>query len=73
VTLSDFTDTFGFTIGTTNLIVVNAERVDFDTMSSYEFMVTAADASDPSLTSTANITINLIDYNDLSPVVHNDG
>ena len=53
--------------------MVNAERVDFDTRRSYELVVTATDRADNALTSTATVIINLIDYNDLSPVVHNDG
>ena len=71
--LSDYSNTFGFTPGTAALIVTNAERVDFDTMRTFEFIVTATDVLDASLVSTATVTINLMDYNDLSPVVHNDG
>ena len=75
LTLSEFSNTFGFTVGTAELIVTNAERVDFDTMQSFEFIVTATDILDNSLTSTATVIINLIDYNDhdLSSVIDNDG
>ena len=71
--LSEYSNTFGFTPGTSTLIVTNADRVDFDTMRAFEFTVTATDVLDNSLMSNATITINLMDYNDLSPVVHNDG
>ena len=71
--LSDYSNTFGFTPGTATLIVTNAERVDFDTMRRFEFTVTATDVLDSSLVSNATVTVNLIDYNDLSPVIHNDG
>ena len=70
--LSD-SNTFRFTPGMATLIVANAERVDFDTMRRYEFTVTATDVLDSSLVSNATVTINLLDYNDLSPVIHNDG
>ena len=70
---SDYSNTFGFTPGTATLIVTNAERVDFDTMRTFEFTVTATDVLDSSLVSNATVAINLIDYNDLSPVIHNDG
>ena len=73
LSLSAYTNIFGFTMNTQNLVVVNADRVDFDTMSSYELVVTAADIADSSLTTTAVVNINLMDVNDLSPVVHNDG
>ena len=53
--------------------MTNADRVDFDTMRVFEFTVTATDVLDNSLVSNATVTINLMDYNDLSPVVHNDG
>ena len=71
--LSEYRNTFGFTPGTATLIVTNADRVDFDTMRRFEFTVTAIDVLDNSLMSNATITINLMDYNDLSPVVQNDG
>ena len=72
LSLATFAAIFGFSTGTSTLIVVNADRVDFDTIRSYELVVTATDANDNNLTSTAMVTINLMDYNDLSPVVHND-
>ena len=65
--------TFGLSPGTFTIIVVNADRIDFDTRRSYEFVVTATDENDGTLNSTAMVTINVIDYNDLSPVVHNAG
>ena len=71
--LSDYTNTFGFRPGTSTLIVTNAERVDFDTMRRFAFTVTATDVLDDSLVSNATVIINLLDYNDLSPVIHNDG
>ena len=73
LSLDSFATTFGFSPLTSTLIVVNSDRVDFDTRRSYELVATATDATDSSLTSTAVVTINLIDYNDLSPVIHNDG
>ena len=71
--LSEYSNTFGFPPGTATLIVTNAERVDFDTMRTFEFTIKATDVLNVSLVSTATVTINLMDYNDLSPVVHNDG
>ena len=73
LTLSDYRNTFGFTPGTPTLIVTNAERVDFDTMGIFVFTVMATDVLNDSLVSNATVTINLQDYNDLSPVIHNDG
>ena len=71
--LSDYTNTFGFIPGTPTLIVTNAERVDFDTMRRFVFTVTATDVLDDSLVSNATVIIDVVDYNDLSPVIHNDG
>jgi len=73
LSLDSFATTFGFSTGTSTLIVLNADRVDFDTRRSYELVVIATDFTDSTLTSNATVIINLIDYNDLSPVVHNDG
>ena len=70
--LSDYTNTFGFTPGTSSLIVTNTERVDFDTMRRFVFTVTATDVLDDSLVSNATVIIDVEDYNDLSPVIHND-
>lgn len=64
-------DIFNFRSNSLELIVLDASVLDRETIDQYIFTVVATDAT--GLSSTANVIINILDFNDEAPVITNDG
>jgi len=61
---------FNFRTNSVELDVLDGTALDRETIDQYNFTVIATDATD--LTSTATVTINILDVNDNTPVITND-
>ena len=62
---------FSFRSNSDNLFVLESDVLDRETIDSYMFRVVATDSA--SQTSTATVTVQLLDYNDVTPVITNAG
>lgn len=69
----DIGNIFDFRTNSHALIVVGSEVLDREVIPSYSFTVVATDAATGLQSSTANVTVNLLDVNDQPPVITNDG
>lgn len=69
----DIRNIFNFGSNSHVLIVVDFSVLDREAIDSYSFTVVATDAATETQTSTANVTVNLLDFNDHVPVITNDG
>ena len=67
----DIDNIFNFRSNSHQLIVVDFRLLDRETIDMYLFTVIATDQQ--GLSSTANITINIQDFNDETPVITNGG
>lgn len=64
-------DIFNFLSNSHVLVVVDSSVLDRESIDRYVFTVVATDSA--GLTSTANVTINILDFNDETPRPLNDG
>ncbi len=64
-------DIFDFRSNSDSLVIVDSSVLDRESIESYTFTVIAVDSAGQM--STANITINLLDFNDEVPTIINDG
>lgn len=62
---------FNFAINTHMLILLDASVLDREAISRYVFTVRAEDSAGQ--ISTAEVTVNILDFNDVTPVITNDG
>jgi hypothetical protein len=69
----DIADIFNFRSNSPVLTVVGSDVLDRETITSYSFTIVATDAATGMQTSTANVTVNLLDVNDQTPVITNSG
>ena len=69
----DIGNIFGFRTNSLTLIVLDFSVLDRELIPTYSFTVVATDAATGTQTSTANVTVNLLDVNDETPVITNDG
>lgn len=67
----DITNIFNFRSNVHDLIVLDGGALDRESIDQYNFTVIATDAT--AMTSTAMVTINILDENDNVPVILNDG
>lgn len=68
----EISDIFNFRSNSHTLIVVDASVLDREEIASYTFTVIAVDVTG-SQTSTAEVTVDILDFNDETPVITNDG
>ena len=66
----DIGNIFNFRSNSRDLVVLDGTALDRETIDQYNFTIVATDATD--LTSTATVTINILDVNDNTPVITND-
>ena len=64
-------DIFNFRLNSHILIVLDASVLNREVINNYTFTVVATDTE--GLTSSAEVTINILDFNDETPVITNDG
>ncbi len=67
----DIGDIFNFGSNSHVLIVLDASVLNREAIDSYNFTVIATDIE--GLVSSAEVTINILDFNDETPVITNDG
>ncbi|XP_039957046.1 cadherin-87A [Bactrocera tryoni] len=56
-----------FTINKTNGVITSTARIDYETLKEVKFVATVSDTGVPSLTSTAEVTVDIINLNDNEP------
>ncbi len=64
ITDGNINEAFAISSSTGEITVNGEDKIDFETISSYELIVTVADGGNPSLTDTATITVNVNDVNE---------
>ena len=68
ITDGNINEAFAISSSTGEITVNGEDKIDFETISSYELIVTVADGGNPSLTDTATITVNVNDVNE-APII----
>lgn len=56
-----------FTINKTTGVITSTARIDYETLKEVKFVATVSDTGVPSLTSTAEVTVDIINLNDNEP------
>lgn len=69
----DIRNIFNFRSNFHDLIVVDFTVLDREVIGRYSFTVVATDAATGIQSSTATVTVNILDFNDQTPVITNDG
>ena len=64
ITDGNINEAFAISSSTGEITVNGDNKIDFETISSYELIVTVADGGTPALTDTATITVNVNDVNE---------
>ena len=58
-----------FKINKTSGVISLAEKLDYEKQKTYTFVVSVKDANNEKRSSCADVTLNVLDYNDNAPVV----